>query len=189
MQSDDACYLDHGVSGYGVAIKFHRDEPVAAAEVGDMLREMMDGIAQECVSRGARFIGHIKSHLVCLQGSMKADTIGIKHPATLHGELEGPAKDLFVAINTIVQGITEEQVKESTLGAAHALAERHGFHAVKEREHLYFDEYDFQKDEDYLAQLRQQLDGGDAEADSGASRPAGAGMRAGPADGADGASS
>lgn len=164
MQSDDACYLDHGVSGYGVAIKFHRDEPLAAAEVGDMLREMMDGIAQECVGRGARFIGHIKSHLVCVQGSMKADTIGIKHPATLHGELDGPAKDLFVAINSIVQGITEEQVKESTLGAAHALAERHGFHAVKEREHLYFDEYDFQKDEDYLEQLRRQIEGDDGEA-------------------------
>ena len=159
MQSDDACYLDHGVSGYGVAIKFHRDEPLAAAEVGDMLREMMDGIAQECVG-----------HLVCVQGTMKADTIGIKHPATLHGELQGPAKDLFVAINSIVQGITEEQVKESTLGAAHALAERHGFHAVLEREHLYFDEYDFQKDEDYLAQLERQLEGDDspAAADAGA---------------------
>ena len=39
------------------------------------------------------------------------------------------------------------------------LAERHGFRVVKEREHLYFDEYDFQKDEDYLEQLRQQFDG------------------------------
>jgi hypothetical protein len=94
---------------------------------------------------------------------MKADTIGIKHPATLHGELDGAAKDLFVAINSIVQGITEQQVKESTLGAAHALAERHGFHAVLEREHLYFDEYDFQKDEDYLAQLERQLEGVDDE--------------------------
>jgi hypothetical protein len=170
MQSDDACYLDHGVSGYGVAIKFHRDEPLAAAEVGDMLREMMDGIAQECVGRGARFIGHIKSHLVCAQGSMKADTIGIKHPATLHGALDAPAKDLFVAINSIVQGIAEQEVKESTLGAAHALAERHGFHAVLEREHLYFDEYDFQKDEDYLAQLERQLEGVDDDVGAAAKR-------------------
>ena len=69
-----------------------------------------------------------------------------------------------------MQGITEEQVKESTLGAAHALAERHGFHAVKEREHLYFDEYDFQKDEDYLAQLERQLEGVDDEAETVAGR-------------------
>jgi len=167
MQRDDACYLDHGVSGYGVAIKLHHEAPVAEAEVGAMLREMMDGIAHECVARGSRFIGHIKSHLVCEQGTLKADTIGIKHPATLHGELRGPARDLFLAINSIVQGITEQEVKESTLTAAHALAERHGFRVVKEREHLYFDEYDFQKEEDYLEQLRAQLEvepGPDADA-------------------------
>jgi hypothetical protein len=89
MSTNDACYTDHGVSGYGVAIKFHQDTAVAPAEVGDFLREMMDDIAQDCVRRGARFIGHIKSHLVCAQGSLKADTIGINHPAALHGELSG----------------------------------------------------------------------------------------------------
>lgn len=154
---DDACYLDHGVSGYGVAIKMHGDTPVSAPEVGDLLREMMDAIAQDCVERGARFIGHIKSHLVCAQGTMKADTIGIRHPAELHGELTGPAKDIYVAINSIVQGISEQDVKEATLGAAHRLSERHSFHVVTEREHLYFDEYDFATDEEYMRQLREQF--------------------------------
>jgi hypothetical protein len=161
MQADDACYLDHGVSGYGVAIKLHRDTPVDPQGIGDLLREMMDAIAQECVARGARFIGHIKSHLVCAEGNLKADTIGINHPSALHGELSGPAKDLYLAINSIVQGITEEQVKESTLAAAHLLAERHGFRVVMEKEHLYFDQYDFSSDEEYLELLRQQLDPGD----------------------------
>ncbi len=155
---DDACYLDHGVSGYGVAVKLHRDRVVEAAEIGTLLREMMDAIAVECVARGARFIGHIKSHLVCSEGTLKADTIGINHPAALHGSLRGPAKDLFVAINSIVQGITEEEVKDSTLKAAHGLAERHGFQVVKEKEHLYFDRYDFASDEEYMKQLEQQLE-------------------------------
>jgi hypothetical protein len=159
MQRDDACYLDHGVSGYGVAIKLHHDAPVDPDLVGDLLREMMDLAALECVARGSRFIGHIKSHLVSAQGTLKADTIGINHPAALHGSLNGPAKDLYIAINSIVQGITENQVKEATLSAAHELAERHGFRVVKEREHLYFDEYDFSSDEDYLAQLEEQLGG------------------------------
>ncbi len=153
----EGCYLDFGVSGYGVAIKLHHDRPVDPADIGDMLREAMDEIARECVAMGSRFIGHIKSHLVCAQGSLKADTIGIKHPAQLHGELAGPADDLYVAINSIVQGISEDQVKEATLHGAHLEAERHGFRVVKEREHLYFDEYDFQKDEAYLAQLREQF--------------------------------
>lgn len=159
MSLDDACYLDHGVSGYGVAVKLHGDEPVSAEEVGDLLREMMDRIARGCVDRGARFIGHIKSHLVCAQGMLKADTIGIKHPAVLHGGLDGPAHDLYVAINSIVQGVPEEAVKEATLEAAHELAGRHGFKVVKEREHLYFDEYDFADDEEFMAQLREQLEG------------------------------
>lgn len=159
MILDDACYLDHGVSGYGVAVKLHGDELVSPEEVGDLLREMMDRIAQGCVDRGARFIGHIKSHLVCAQGRLKADTIGIKHPAVLQGRLEAPAHDLYVAINSIVQGIPEEAVKEATLEAAHELAERHGFQVVKEREHLYFDEYDFADDEEFMQQLEEQLEG------------------------------
>lgn len=157
MEKDDACYLDHGVSGYGVAVKLHHDQAVEAAVIGDMLREMMDAIARDCVAMGARFIGHIKSHLVCAQGTLKADTIGIGHPAALHGELTGPAKDLYVAINSIVQGIAEQQVKEATLGAAHRLAEEHGFRVLLEKEHLYFDEYDFASDEEYLEQLEAQL--------------------------------
>lgn len=166
---DDACYFLHGVSGYGVAIKLHRDEPETPEVIGSLLREMMDAAARECVARGSRFIGHIKSHLVCAQGTLKADTIGIKHPAALHGELSGPAKDLYLAINSIVQGISEEQVKEATLQAAHELADRHGFRVEKEREHLYFDEYDFASDEEYLAQLREQL--GDVDEASGARVP------------------
>jgi hypothetical protein len=157
VDHDDACYFDHGVSGYGVAIKLHRDQPEQPEIIGDLLREMMDAAAHECVARGSRFIGHIKSHLVCSQGTLKADTIGIKHPAALHGQLRGPAKDLYVAINSIVQGISEEQVKEATLQAAHELAESHGFRVEKEREHLYFDEYDFASDEEYMGRLREQF--------------------------------
>ncbi|MBU2604199.1 MAG: hypothetical protein KKA32_18885 [Actinobacteria bacterium] len=166
MQTDDACYLDHGVSGYGVAVKLHHDRPVEPQEVGDLLREMMDAIARDCVERGAKFIGHIKSHLMCAQGSLKADTIGIGHPAALHGELSGPSNDLYVAINSIVQGITEAQVKEATLGSAHRLAEERGFRVVLEKEHLYFDKYDFASDEEYLEQLEAQF-GPEAE-ESGA---------------------
>lgn len=158
MSTDDACYTDHGVSGYGVAVKFHHDTAVEPAEVGDFLREMMDDIAQDCVGRGARFIGHIKSHLVCAEGTIKADTIGINHPAALHGQLLGPVNDLYVAINSIVQGITEHEVMEATLGAAHRLAERHGFLVVKEKEHLYFDKYDFANEAEYLEQLRRQFE-------------------------------
>lgn len=160
MQSDDACYLDHGVSGYGVAVKLHHEQPVEARVVGELLRETMDAIAHDCVERGARFIGHIKSHLVCAQGTLKSDTIGIGHPAMLHGELSGPAKDLFVAVNSIVQGITEAQVKEATLAATHRLAEQHGFRVMMEKEHMYFDQYDFSTDEEYLEQLEAQLETG-----------------------------
>ena len=146
-----------------------------------MLREMMDDIAQECVGAGPASSATSSRTWCARRAASRPTPSASSTRRQLHGELSGPAKDLYVAINSIVQGITEEQVKEATLGAAHALAERHGFRVVKEREHLYFDEYDFQKDEDYLEQLRQQFEGDDGDGEAGLPR-----RRARPAAGADG---
>lgn len=155
---DKGCYTEHGVSGYGVAVNLKREELMSDPLVKDMAEEMMLSIAGKCMDSGARCIGHIKSHMMTKAGTIKADTIGVAHGAYSTGKLDHPVRDLYMAINSIVQGIQEEKVKDATLEGIHEVAEKRGFSVVKEKEHTYFDEFDFTATkQEYIRQLEDQL--------------------------------
>jgi len=152
------CYTEHGVSGYGVAAKLSRKEPMNEAFVKGMAENMMLTIADKCMELGARCIGHIKSHIKTGVGTIKADTIGVAHGSYSSGTLSAPVKDLYLAINSIVQGIPEEAVKAATLEGMHEVADQRGLSVVKEKEHAYFDAFDFvASKQDYVKQLEEQL--------------------------------
>ncbi len=158
QRSEKGCYTEHGVSGYGVAVKLSRPEPMEDAYIKKMAEEMMLAIAEKCMNHGARCIGHIKSHIRTEAGTLKADTIGVSHGAYSTGTLEYPVKDIYLAVNSIIQGIKEEVVKASTLEGIHEVAEGRGLTVAKEKEHTYFDEFDFvASKQDYLKQLEAQL--------------------------------
>ncbi len=162
MDSNDlngaGCYTEHGVSGYGVAAKLSRKEPMNEAFVKSMAEKMMLTIADKCMELGARCIGHIKSHLRTETGTIKADTIGTVHGAYSSGTLTEPVKDLYIAINSIIQGIPEDAVKAATLEGMHEVADQRGISVIKEKEHTYFDEFDFvASKKDYIKQLEEQL--------------------------------
>ena len=153
------CYTEHGVSGYGVAAKISRSEPMTEDFVKSMAENMMLAIAGKCMELGATCIGHIKSHLRTEAGTIKADTIGVGHGSYSSGKLTHPVRDVFIAINSIVQGIPEDAVKVATLEGMHEVAGLHGLFVVKEKEHTYFDEFDFTASkQDYIKQLAEQLD-------------------------------
>jgi hypothetical protein len=153
------CYTEHGVSGYGVAAKISRGEPMTEDFVKSMAESMMLSIAGKCMELGAKCIGHIKSHLRTEAGTIKADTIGVGHGSYSSGRISHPVRDVFIAINSIVQGIPEEAVKAATLEGMHEVAGQHGLFVVKEKEHTYFDEFDFTASkQDYIKQLSEQLD-------------------------------
>jgi len=160
-KSDDnlGCYTEHGVSGYGVAAKISRGELMTEDFVKSMAECMMMAIAGKCMELGAKCIGHIKSHLRTEAGTIKADTIGVGHGSYSSGRISRPVRDVFIAINSIVQGIPEEAVKAATLEGMHEVAGQHGLFVVKEKEHTYFDEFDFTASkQDYIKQLSEQLD-------------------------------
>jgi len=162
--ADIGCYTEHGVSGYGVAAKLSRSEAMNEAYVKALAEKMMLSIASKCLDLGAKCIGHIKSHLKSAYGIIKADTIGVEHGAYSTGHLSRPVSDLYVAINTIVQGIPEDAVKAATLEGMHEVAEERGLTIVKEKEHTYFDEFDFvASKKDYIKQLQEQLDEGEVD--------------------------
>jgi len=153
------CYTEHGVSGYGVAAKLSRNEPMPEAFVKAMAEAMMMAIASRCIDLGAKCIGHIKSHLRTEAGTIKADTIGVSHGSFSSGAISHPVKDLYLAINSIVQGIPEDAVKAATLDGMHEVAEQRGLSVVKEKEHTYFDEFDFTASkQDFIKKLAEQFE-------------------------------
>ncbi|MBI5584146.1 MAG: hypothetical protein HY892_10000 [Deltaproteobacteria bacterium] len=155
---EKGCYTDHGVSGYGVAVKLTHEEPLDGEAVKKMAEEMMLAIARKCLDRGAKAIGHIKSHIRTEAGTLKADTIGLPHGAYSAGSLEYPVKEFYLAVNSIVAGIVENEVRQATLEGIHEAAEARGFKVVKEKEHAYFDAFDFTTSkEEYIRQLEQIL--------------------------------
>lgn len=166
---DPGCYTEHGVSGYGVAIKLTSAEPLDQGRIRSLAEQMMLRIADRCMVRGARCIGHVKCHLTCEAGAVKADTIGGGHVFST-GTVEHPVRDLYLAVNSIVQGIREEEVRGATLDGVHEVAEGQGLTVAREKEHAYFDEFDFTTSkQEYLRQLEEQL--GEAPAGEGDSTP------------------
>jgi len=142
-RDEKGCYTDHGVSGYAVAVKLSRREMMGDEFVRNTAEEMMLAIAEKCSELGARTIGHIKSHVRTESGTIKADTIGVLHGAYSSGKFLYPVKDLYMAINSVVHGIPEEAVKAATLEGIHEIAEKYRMTVVREKEHAYFDEFDF----------------------------------------------
>jgi len=158
QNAEPGCYTEHGVSGYGVAAKIHAQEPMTDSFIRSLAEEMMLLIAQKSMDLGARCIGHIKSHIRTEAGTIKADTIGVSHGSYSSGQLDYPVKDIYIAVNSIVQGIKEELVRTATLDGIHEVAAKHNLRVVKEKEHTYFDEFDFTASkEEYIRQLEAQF--------------------------------
>lgn len=155
---EQGCYTEYGVSGYGVAVKLHSESLLDETRVRQMAEDMMLAIAVKCMERGAKCIGHIKSHLVSEAGTLKADTIGVKQGAHSTGRIDRPVETLYMAVNSIVQGIREEEVRGATLDGIHEVAEGRGVAVEKEKEHAYFDEFDFTASkQDFIRQLQEQF--------------------------------
>lgn len=158
QEQQAGCYTEHGVSGYGVAIKISGQHLMDELLVKSIAESMMLTIAGKCMDRGARCIGHIKSHVRTDAGTIKSDTIGIAHGAFSTGHLEHPVHDLYMAVNSIIQGMHQDDVKQATLDGIHEVATERGLSVTKEKEHAYFDEFDFTASkEEYRRQLEEQL--------------------------------
>ncbi|MFW6334369.1 MAG: hypothetical protein ACOC0W_03785 [Desulfosalsimonas sp.] len=139
------CYSEHGVSGYGVAVKLSRKEAMNEVFLKQFAEDMMLAIAEKCMEMGARCICHIKSHIRTEAGNLKADTLGISHGAYSSGHLRHTVKELSMAINSITQGIPEDAVKAATLEGMYEVVEIRSLLMVKEKDHTYFDRFDFVK--------------------------------------------
>ncbi len=74
------------------------------------------------------------------------------------GRVERPVRDIYLAVNSIVQGIKEEAVKAATLDGIHEVAQQRSLVVEKEKEHSYFDEFDFvASKQEYVRKLEEQF--------------------------------
>lgn len=152
------CCTEHGVSGYAVAVRLSRKEAMNEVFLKQLAEDMMLAIADKCMDMGARCIGHIKSHIRTEAGNLKADTLRISHCAYSSGHLRHPVKEFFVAINSITQGIPEDAVKAATLEGMYEVVEIRSLLMVKERDHTYFNRFDFGKTvKDFTEDLAQKF--------------------------------
>lgn len=136
------CYPDHGISGYGASIRLKRPTYADQRVVQQMAETLMISVASKCMELRARAIGHIKCHIHTAAGSVKADTLGADRSAFSSGALSRPVRNLLLSINSLVQGIPEEAVKAATIEGVHETAEEYGFEVYKDKEHMFFDEFE-----------------------------------------------
>ena len=136
------CYTDHGVSGYGVAVKLTRKQWMNEEFVKTMAETMMISIAENCMDLGARASATSNRHIRTEAGPIRQTPSAFPMAPTRTASLM-PVKDLLIAINSIVQGIPKQAVKAATLEGMHEVADQRGLSVKKEKEHTYFDEFDF----------------------------------------------
>ena len=96
--TEQGCYVEKGMSGYGVAVQLHRDAPMEETWIRAVAEEMMLEIARKCEDRGAKYIGHIKSHIRTEAGTVKADTLGHAEGAYSAGKIRRPVETLYMAL-------------------------------------------------------------------------------------------
>lgn len=115
------------IEGYGASFDLEADEPVRPEDVTAMLHRLVSEIAINCMSDGARSIGHIKCYLGSPHGFLAADTIGIKFGVSVKGNLSSPITDGELVVNAIIVGLSKGSIKKITLDAMKKASCENGF--------------------------------------------------------------
>jgi hypothetical protein len=140
-KAPEACYLEYGIGSYAVTFDLFQSKPVSPEELGRMSRDLMLRIADNCVEKGAKYIGHIKSYLKAEEEEIKADTIGVKHGAHVESTISKPLKKARLFVSSVVRGIDKSKVQKATLEAIYEIVRAYGFNINVDKEHLYYDDY------------------------------------------------
>ena len=155
-EKPEACYLEYGFCNYNIAFDIfplgaapstsfrlspQSPEEISPEELTKMSRDLMLEIADSCVKRGAKYIGHIKSYLKSDEGEIFADTLGVKRTTNVKSTVFKPLKSARLVVNSIVQGIDKTQVKEATVESIYRVIKNYGFNIEVEEERQYYDDF------------------------------------------------
>jgi hypothetical protein len=121
--------------GYGTKIEIFSERPLPPAMVEGLLRRMVTEIAERCLQKGARAIGHIKCYLKTEQGYAKADIVRLKQGAYAEICLDAPITKGSLVINSIVLGLSDGEVERVTMSTIRVALAEYGVALASQEEY------------------------------------------------------
>ena len=115
------------INGYGLMMKIHSSTAVAPERLEEMIREVVLGIAKECMENGATAIGHVKTHLKTTHGYARADVVRLKEGAYVQSDLKEAEAAGELTLNSIILGMEKDEIAEITTNVARGILEKFGF--------------------------------------------------------------
>ncbi|MEM1985092.1 MAG: hypothetical protein QXW76_07500 [Candidatus Korarchaeum sp.] len=110
-----------------ISLKISSREFVFPEKFNEIVHEMVKEIADECIRRGAKAIGHIKLYLKTESGYVRADTVGIKYGVNVESNIKKPEREALLMINSIVIGLNEEELSEVTIDTVRKVLQSNKF--------------------------------------------------------------
>lgn len=132
MKKDDYRDIPHedktiNIGGYGAAFKISSIRAVDPATLRSVTGQIIQEIAEVCILKGAKAIGHVKLYLKTQSGYLQADTVGMKYGVHIEGDMAKPERRADLVVNSIIIGLGKNEVASATLNSIRKVMERHGF--------------------------------------------------------------
>jgi hypothetical protein len=115
------------IGGYGAAFRITSPRAVDPTALRSVTGEIVKEIAEACMRKGAKAIGHVKLYLKAQSGYIRADTVGMKYGVHVDGNIARPERVANLVVNSIIIGLGKTEVASVTLKSIGEVMERHGF--------------------------------------------------------------
>jgi hypothetical protein len=119
--------LHEGINNYSVSCSFSREDPISPGELSRFAGSLMKNISEECFSRGAVDIGHIKAYIEHEHGFLSADTLGDPSDVFVEGTGGKPVSGFRLVVNAVVFGLSADLIGKATEGSIDSLSREFGF--------------------------------------------------------------
>jgi hypothetical protein len=119
------------IGGYGAAFRISSIKTVDPETFKSTVEQLVKEIAEACMRRGAKAIGHIKLYLKTQSGYLQADTVGMKYGVHIKSGIARPERIADLVVNSIIIGLGKKEVASATLNSVREVMKRHGFSIIQ----------------------------------------------------------
>jgi hypothetical protein len=131
---------------YAGKVHAHFDRAKGPDELKSLVSNTISKVAKECMSDGARLIGHIKCIAEVDSGKYIAcSVVSAENEAMCRGELDGSSKSLNLILNVLIYGLDKPKVEEIVVRCARSVFNGKGIHI--DFEDLEFEGHDHCEDD------------------------------------------
>ncbi len=114
---------------YAGKVHAHFDRAKGPDELKSLVSNTISKVAKECMSDGARLIGHIKCIAEVDSGKYIAcSVVSAENEAMCRGELDGSSKSLNLILNVLIYGLDKPKVEAIVVRCARSVFNGKGMH-------------------------------------------------------------